>query len=139
MATLAAEKAPPKPTAELEALYRQVEEWLSEPNGDDEGKWNVSYGVTRPNYYKRPGVEDRYGLILEAPDGAGGLHIEPLRTDYDGAKLVQIIALPTLTRVRLRRENNGSWRIETDSGVPFRRPWEKESFLTLIKDMLHVQ
>lgn len=139
METLVAENVAQRPTAELEKLYGQVEDWVThsqERNGDS---WRVSYGVVRPNIYNRPGVKDIYGLIIEAPEEQGSLHLRPVRTDGEGPPLVELYAIPTLVRVRLREKADKSWEIETDGGIPFRRPWERESFLTLIKDMLHVQ
>lgn len=53
--------------------------------------------------------------------GAGG------RVDLEG--------IPTLHRVKLIAQPSG-WRIMTDSGVPLRIDWTRESFAQLVEDLL---
>lgn len=51
--------------------------------------------------------------------------------------VAQLRAWPTLYRVRLvRNEAAGGWLIRTDSGIPIRKPWGRETSLEVANDLL---
>lgn len=75
-------------------------------------------------------------VTLETPDGK--LVLEPMPDTLDGRGRVKLYAWPTLYRVRLVQTDAG-WEILTDSGVPLRQPWNKQTFLQLARDLLAVE
>jgi hypothetical protein len=67
---------------------------------------------------------------------AGELHLTPIGLHIVGGDgRVDLEAWPTLNRVKLIG-NNGQWEILTDSNVPLRIPWSRETFVQLAKDLL---
>jgi len=51
---------------------------------------------------------------------------------------VQLSAWPTLFRVMLlHKPGEAEWTIRTDSGIPLRQPWRRETFVSLAKDLLN--
>ena len=80
-------------------------------------------------------MEDVNGLILETKDGER-VHLEPQGVDEKGRPVVELYAWPTLIRVRLRAKADDQWEIETDMGVPFRQPWNRETLINVVSDLL---
>jgi hypothetical protein len=73
-------------------------------------------------------------LVIRLP--LGDIQINPIGLHVVGGEgRVDLEAVPTLSRVRLAPRSEG-WEIWTDSNVPLRVPWVKESFVQLAHDLL---
>jgi hypothetical protein len=68
---------------------------------------------------------------------AGGeLSVNPIGLQVVGADgRVDLEAFPTLSRVKLVGDPSG-WKIMTDSNVPLRLPWDRQTFVQLVRDLL---
>ncbi len=77
-------------------------------------------------------------LIIETPQGER-LTVEVKgRGPSQASGRVQLSAWPTLFRVMLLyKPGQDEWTIRTDSGIPIRQPWRRETFVTLAKDLLN--
>lgn len=74
-------------------------------------------------------------LRIETPHGR--LRLEPLSHALSGDGRVKLYAWPALYRVRLqRREDGAGWVIWTDSGIPIHEDWNKETYVTLARDLV---
>jgi hypothetical protein len=66
----------------------------------------------------------------------GELSVNPIALQAVGADgRVDLEAFPTLSRVKLVGSPEG-WKIITDSNVPIRSPWNRETFVQLAHDLL---
>jgi hypothetical protein len=75
------------------------------------------------------------GLKVQTPDGV--LYVEPVARFVGGAEgRVDLFAFPTLYRVMLLRDGERGWWIRTDSGIPLRQPWVRDTFIQLGRDLL---
>lgn len=73
-------------------------------------------------------------LILRVPGGE--LMVNPIGLHIAGGDgRVDLEALPTLSRVKLIGSTDG-WQIWTDSNIPLRIPWTRQSFVQLVEDLL---
>lgn len=74
-------------------------------------------------------------LKIETPHGR--LRLEPLSHSLSGAGRVKLYAWPALYRVRLQPRADGTgWVIWTDSGIPIHADWNKETYVTLARDLV---
>lgn len=72
---------------------------------------------------------------LETPDGE--VRLEPIARNYPGRGIVELYAWPTLRRVYLLPGNSADdWRVRVDSGFNLRQPWDRERFITLVRDLI---
>lgn len=75
-------------------------------------------------------------IALETPEGRLLLEVKG-RGPAAAAGRVQLMAWPSLFRVHLlRKPRSEEWVIRTDSGIPLRQPWNRETFVQLAKDLL---
>jgi hypothetical protein len=73
--------------------------------------------------------------MLRVRTPSGELYVEPIALHVLGAEgRVDIQAWPSLNRVKLVR-NGEEWRVVTDSGVPLRQPWDRQTFVQLAQDL----
>lgn len=77
-------------------------------------------------------------LVIETPEGER-LNVEVKgRGPSASSGRVQLSAWPTLFRViLLHKSGEDRWVIRTDSGIPIRQPWNRETFISLTKDLLN--
>jgi len=116
-----------------DTLLRQVADWVRQ-----EAHWSAEV-------YNREITEEGLGtyhvasLRIETPQGR--LHLEPIaRIVFGGTGTVELYAWPTLYRVRLLRDPEGSaWKVLTDSGIILRQPWNRDNFIMLAEDLLHAE
>lgn len=79
-------------------------------------------------------------LIIETPEGQRLILEVKGRGPASAAGRVQLFAWPTLFRVLLlRKSDDDGWVIRTDSGIPLRKTWNRETFITLAKDLLSAE
>lgn len=120
-------------TQALGTLERNVTEWAQE-----EG-WQVhtaSRGLTE-DATGQYAVRD---LVLETPQRERILVEVKGRGPLEASGRVQISAWPTLFRVLLlHKPGEEGWTIRTDSGIPIRQPWNRETFITLANDLLNAE
>lgn len=75
-------------------------------------------------------------LRVRTPNGE--VHVNPVALNVLGADgRIDLEAWPALNRVKLVRRA-GQWRIITDSNVPLREPWDRDTFLRLVGDLTAV-
>lgn len=79
-------------------------------------------------------------LVIDTPAG-DRLRVEVKgRGPTESSGRVQLSAWPTLFRVLLlHKPEEDTWIIRTDSGIPIRQPWNRETFVTLAKDLLNAE
>jgi hypothetical protein len=74
-------------------------------------------------------------LHVEVP-GRGEVCVNPITiATLGGRGRVDVEAIPTIARVKFLSAPDG-WTIMTDSNVPLRVPWTRESFVQLAHDLL---
>ena len=111
--------------------------WITEVESDA-GQWAESVGW--PVHRKQKHMQERSigayeAGVLEIKTPAGHLIIEPVALDVIGAEArIDLYAWPSLHRVKLIRVDD-NWRLRTDSGVDWPRPWSKETFLDLAQEL----
>ena len=72
-------------------------------------------------------------LRVRLPEGE--VHVNPVALNVIGADgRVDLEGWPTLNRVRLVRRR-GAMEIITDSNVPLRQPWNRDTFVQLARDL----
>lgn len=112
-------------------LFQEVSEW-SQKNG-----WQITYSDTDT-------LEERFStnplpvLLLTVPEVPDGqIILQPQTLNGSGKGRIKMYASESLYRVRLLpdQENDG-WTILTDSGISLHSPWGKETFTTLVLDLL---
>lgn len=79
-------------------------------------------------------------LVIETPAGER-LVVEVKGRGPAGASgRVQLSAWPTLFRVLLlHKAGQQDWVIRTDSGIPIRQPWNRDTFVSVAKDLLSAE
>jgi hypothetical protein len=113
--------------ARVEALVTQVTEWSIA-----EG-WTVER-APKTIREKLLGTYDVSKLHVKLPGGE--LILEPIGIQVPGEDgRVDLEAFPTLNRVKLI--GGQEWRIITDSNVPLRLPWNRETYAQLAHDLLN--
>lgn len=115
-------------TERVRDLVAQLADWYRA-----EG-WTV---VESPMTIREPGLPEYElpRLIVHVTDREE-LHVKPigLRLPYAVGR-VDLEGYPTLSRVKLMARPDG-WQIMTDSRVPLRVPWTRESFVQLATDLV---
>lgn len=113
--------------ARVETVLEDVQRWSAEQN------WSTH----RADKTIR---EDRLGtylaptLRIRVPDGE--IQVDPVALQVVGADgRIDLEAWPSLNRVKLIGRN-GHWEIMTDSNVPLRQPWNHDTFVQLVHDLL---
>jgi hypothetical protein len=119
--------------AALNALTADVTVWA-----EAEG-WEVRREAHTVNE-EFVGEYEATDLKITTPDG-GQVRLEVRgRGAADGSGFAQLMAWPTLYRVQLRhRPGQDGWTIRTDSGISLRQPWGRETFVTLVRDLLSAE
>lgn len=108
-------------------LITQVDEW-SQAEG-----WNVER-QRKIVQEKLLGAYEVDALVIRLQGGE--IHVKPIALHVVGADgRVDIEAFPTLSRIKLVGVAGG-WQIMTDSNVPLREPWNRETFVQLVHDLL---
>jgi hypothetical protein len=120
-------------TQTVRDLERDVADWAKA-----EG-WNVSAS-------ERVVSEDSIGtytvpdLTIDTPEGQRLILEVKGRGPATASGRVQLFAWPTLFRVLLlHKPDNDGWIIRTDSGIPLRKTWSRETFITLARDLLSAE
>jgi hypothetical protein len=117
------------------------QEWIDRVTAlvDQVAQWSQAEGwtVERSQHTiqeKLLGTYDAPALKVHLP--GGDIFLTPIALHITGGNgRVELEALPTLSRVRLIGENN-TWRIITDSNVPLRQLWNRQTFTQLAHDLL---
>ena len=119
-------------TRAIRDLEKDVADWAKA-----EG-WNVSASerVVREESIGDYAVPD---LTIETPEGQRLILEVKGRGPANAAGRVQLFAWPTLFRVLLLRKPDDGWIIRTDSGIPLRKTWNRETFITLARDLLSAE
>jgi hypothetical protein len=107
-------------------LMDQVEEW-SKAEG-----WTIERSVA--TIQDEPlGTYEVPQLHIQLPDAE--LDVEPITADLgEGEGRVDLRSIFTFSRVKLL--GGEQWRIMTDSNVPLRLPWTRETFAQLARDLV---
>jgi hypothetical protein len=115
----------------LAQLMKDVSEWIQDQPG-----WSIQPISQKQISEETLGTYTAPVLTIDTPQGR--LILEPIaRMVFGGRSTVEMYAWPTLYRVRLiRKAEEDDWIILTDSGIPLRQPWNRETFLTLAQDLL---
>src|SRR5262245_19684314 len=113
-------------------LEKDVADWAKA-----EG-WDVSASERVVNE-ESIGVYTVPDLTIETPEGQRLILEVKGRGPADASGRVQLFAWPTLFRVLLLRKPGDGWIIRTDSGIPPRSTWNRETFITLAKDLLSAE
>jgi len=114
----------------VDALAGQIADWVRQ-----EPEW--SFSVKETQDIEEP-LLGRYTVTIwniQTPEGE--VRLEPVARNYPGRGIVELFAWPTLYRVRLTQDASwGGWRIRTDSGISLRQEWTRETFATLVRDLI---
>jgi hypothetical protein len=118
------------------------DQWISRIKGliDEIGEWSQSQGwsCARSEITMSEQLFGTYTVpALRVRTNAGQeLHVTPIGLHVVGAEgRVDLEAWPSLNRVRLVGRQGG-WEIVTDSNVPLREPWNRDTFLRLVQDLV---
>ena len=109
---------------------------------EDLSCWSVGEGwqvrrATKSFTEESTGQYTAPDLVIDTPEGERLLVEVKGRGPAEASGRVQLSAWPTLFRVLLlHKPGQDGWVIRTDSGVPIRQPWNRETFVTLAKDLL---
>ncbi|HEY3245788.1 MAG TPA: hypothetical protein VGM03_20775 [Phycisphaerae bacterium] len=113
--------------ARLNALADEVTFWCQ-----SEG-WAVERGE---NTIREPSLGSYAVPSLRITLSGGELLLNPIALEVIGGDgRVDLEAFPTLSRVKLVGDSGG-WKIMTDSNIPLRQPWERQTFVQLAHDLL---
>lgn len=119
-------------TQAVRDLERDIADWAK-----SEG-WNVSASERVVNE-ESIGVYTVPDLTIETPEGQRLILEVRGRGPAGASGRVQLFAWPTLFRVLLLRKPDDGWIIRTDSGIPLHKTWNRETFITLAKDLLNAE
>ncbi|HWE00910.1 MAG TPA: hypothetical protein VG326_00770 [Tepidisphaeraceae bacterium] len=114
--------------ARVEALVNQIAEWSLRE------KWTVER-------HEKSITERLLGTyevteVIVRPDG-GELLVNPVGLHVSGGNgRVDLEGIPTLSRINLIGVADG-WQIWTDSNVPLRVDWNRDTFVQLVRDLLN--
>ena len=113
----------------VEALAQQFSEWASEKN------WQVQQ-MPRVINEEALGVYTVPDLTIDTPQGRVTMEAQPHGVPQATGR-VELAAWPTLYRVWLMcKPGIPDWIIRTDSGIPLHYPWSKDTFITLVEDLV---
>ena len=112
-------------------LLSQMADWAAPEQGWSVEWYEVDREESKLGRYKSPAIR------IHTPDG--DLRCEPIaRVIYGRRGTVELSAYPTLYRVRLIRPvKSNEWVIMTDSGIPIRQPWNRDTFVQVASDLVH--
>jgi hypothetical protein len=116
------------------------DEWVRRINtlADEVAQWAEAEGwpvLRKEKHVKEQRVGEYDAPVLRIRSLEGEVFLTPIALDVMGADgRVDLEAWPTLHRVRLVPEAQ-SWKIITDSNVPIREPWTRETFVRLVHDL----
>lgn len=117
----------------LDELQHQITAWA-----ETEG-WLVR---SEARAFMEPST-GQYGandLLIETPEGRRLVMEVKGRGLSEAAGRVQLSAWPSLFRVMLlHKPGQDGWTICTDSGIALDKPWNRETFVSLAKDLLHAE
>ena len=122
-------------------LQQRRDEWISriEAMAEMIGGWAKAEGW-QIRFDRKTLDEELLGsyivptLIITMPGGE--LSMNPIALHVAGGNgRIDLEAFPTLSRVKLIGIASG-WQIMTDSNVPLRAPWNRETFAQLARDLL---
>ena len=106
---------------------------------DDTQQWSMQEGWTVDRTDKQVHEEllgDYVVPQLRIRVSDGEVLLNPVGLHVIGADgRVDLEGWPSLNRVKLVRRQ-GVWEVYTDSNVPLHRPWNKETFVQLAKDLV---
>jgi len=115
----------------IESLFQEISEWARDNH------WQISRSeadVTE-KYFGTYQVPVLLLSIPELPESQ--IVLEPQAVNAGGKGRIKMYASNTLYRVRLLHGlGDTEWTNLTDSGIPLRYPWGKDTFTTLAKDLL---
>ena len=113
--------------ARVESLINQISEWAAAED------WATAR--TERTLKERPFGEYQVP-VLRVRLPIGEIHIIPVGLQVIGADgRIDIEAFPSLNRVKLIGRGD-QWEIYTDSNVPLRQPWSRETFAQLARDLV---
>jgi len=126
--------------AREQQLQHRRDEWIARVYRlvNDIAQWAEGEGW--PTHREQKRIHEKHlgdyqvpALRIRAP--GGDVYVRPIALHVVGADgRVDLEAWPTLNRVKLVGRDAG-WQIMTDSNVPLREPWGRESFLQLVRDL----
>jgi hypothetical protein len=111
----------------IEQILGEIEHWAHDAG------WLVSRS-------RRTIQEDSIGTydapILQVKTPPGNLIVEPIAYSiFSGVKgRIDLYAWPSMHRVRLVKVDD-QWRVRTDSGINWPKPWGRETFLELANEL----
>jgi hypothetical protein len=112
----------------VERLVDQISQWAKAENWTFERR-------EKPITEHLLGTYGLPELVIHVPGGQ--LVVNPIGLHVAGGNgRVDLEAIPTLSRVRLLAAPD-EWQIWTDSNVPLRVTWNRESFVQLARDLLN--
>jgi hypothetical protein len=113
--------------ARVETLIDQISQWAT-AEGWAIARTERSVNERSLGQYQVP--------LLRVRLPSGELHFIPVGLNVIGAEgRVDIEAFPALNRVKLIGHDH-QWEIYTDSNIPLRQPWNRETFARLAQDLL---
>ena len=118
-----------------DAWVKRVQQFVREVKAWAEGEgWSTHETVKEIREYGIGEYEAAY-LRVRLPEGE--VHVTPIALDLArGRGRIDLESFPNLNRVKLIGNDEGEeWAIITDSGVPLRRPWSRETFVQLARDL----
>lgn len=112
-------------------LKNKIKTWIQEEAG-----WSFEKTGEQKEIEEAPlGIYTVEVWRIKTPEGE--VRWEPIARNYPSQGRVELYAWPTAYRVHLMRdEGQGNWRILTDSGIYLRQPWDREHFITLVRDLI---
>lgn len=120
-------------TQAVQDLEREIADWAKAEGWDV----HTSEKVVSEESIGTYAVPD---LTIETPEGERLIVEVKGRGPANSSGRVQLSAWPSLFRVLLlHKSEDDSWVIRTDSGIPLRRPWNRETFITLARDLLSAE
>lgn len=121
---------------------RRLEDWIARVQAlvDQIAQWSAAEGwevQKEEKQIREEALGDYQVPMLHIRSVPGGeVVLEPIALEVLGGDgRVDLEAYPTLARVKFVGVPGG-WRIMTDSNVPLRQPWEPQTFVQLVRDLL---
>jgi hypothetical protein len=112
---------------DVERLLTEIEDWCHELNWPAQRE-RITITEERLGTYDAPQVHARL-------PGGGELYVTPVALDVIASNgRIDIEAWPSLNRVRLVRRPD-AWEIMTDSNVPIRQAWARDTFRSIAIDL----
>lgn len=117
---------------DVRKLIQQIQDWVR-----DEKDWEiVDQRETEISEY-RLGLYTVPVLTFKTPNAR--VIVEPYARNMGGKGAVEMYVLPTLRRVKMLHDvADVEWQILTDSGISLRQPWNRDTFMQVVNDMINV-